>query len=379
MPKLPLPLPFPFGFPSKKIAAKASSSLGLRHFGVFSGHTNQFAEVGYNAGQQFGFDPELSDHLMAHFTEHKLLTWNQMMQARGNNTAFHGFVEDEAAYLERAEKKLVALCQFLSEHTEIAVICLQEAEINGPLEFVRSYINQHFPKEWNLMNPSVTEDSTGWGVFTLINHERLNASKPNLDLSLTRDIKIKDIGIRCRTFDMFSLDNGELIKFTNLHLPHNNTEEALTAFMTNVVKNIIQHGLNAETLTHKLVGDWNIDAEHLNILTQQIINKEMKAAPVGTIFPFHISTEWHASKEGHLKQSGEKLSVDALLEIKVQPAESYSYRFHYFPGNNSSAAAVAMFVSSIFVGAMGFDRPSKQVEGKEQALQDRQEEGRFRP
>lgn len=343
-----------------RAVAKVSNRIGLvGRLGYFSPHTTFYAPISFAVPQASEFSPDISDHLLGEYTTSKSMTWNGMMQAKGNNTGFPNFIEDFDAYRRRTITKLNLLARFLDEHPDMAVICLQESEINEHRDFVRGYINAYFPPEWKLTNSAVMEDATDWGVLTLINHERLNTSKPMLDLSLTRNIPIKDIQIRCRTFVMFSLENLQAIKWTNLHLPHNDTEVAFSAFMDNVIADIIQHGVHAESLTHHLLGDWNIDAERLNMLTQQKIAEHLNAAPVGTIFPFNISVNLYSSKEGHLKQSGQKLSVDSLLSIAIEPSESYQYTFHHFHASKSTIVAAALFTSSIFINTVAFDEAPK--------------------
>jgi len=295
----------------------------------------------------------------------EIISLNLMMP---NKNAFtkQGVKESPAAYRKRYTAMLDKVKAIVDKNPDIGILVFQEAPVGDELAYMMDYINANYPEEWQVS----FKEGTNWGVFSIINSQRLNTTKPILDETLTTGIDIKDIDIRCRTFSMYNSD-GNLIKFTNLHLPHGAPVAAFKAFMTNVVKEIIQKGSLDKPFTHNLVGDYNIEATKLNALIIEIIKEEMKLAPEGTVFPFHLQTDLHSSHEGHLKKEGEKLSVDNLLILNVEPAKEFYYTFE-FSVDRASVQSAAMITATVFAGAVAFSGETIQEEGKEQ--QDNQDD-----
>ena len=89
------------------------------------------------------------------------------------------------------------------------------------------------------------------------------------------------------------------------------------------------------------------------------------------MFPFHLQTDQHSSHEGHLKKEGEKLSVDNLLILNVEPAKEFYYTFE-FSVDRASVQSAAMITATVFAGAVAFSGETIQEEGKEQ--QDNQDD-----
>lgn len=346
---------------AKSSMARALDLLGSAGVVKYSGHTHQQKPINYAVKQKFQFDRHFSDHLMATFSlgayQARIRSFNTMMQATGNNTAYKDYVETDEEYIVRYTKILDALNQELRSSDSIdfdtEIIALQEAPIKNHLLFVEKYINTHFPDEWRINHSNVTYDSTSWGVLTLIKHNPSKTSKPYLDSTLTQGIPIKSIDIRCRTFAMLT-DSNKLIKLTNLHLPHGNPEEAFTAFMTNVVRDIIQNGA-----TRKVFGDFNIDAERMDLIVRQIIIKEIESAPQGNITPFTLSTQILSSREGHIKQDARKVNVDACIVFEKKPSEEFSFNVN-ITNDKFAISFFAVLASTLFVGVAAFDEDVSQ-------------------
>lgn len=281
---------------------------------------------------------------------------NDILSSLESSTLAVGYVETEKEYLCRYTSILDALNQELRNSDEpdadTEILALQEAPIEPHVRFVVNYINAHFPDKWKINDQNVTYDATRWGLFTLIRHNPSQTMQPILDTTLTESVRVKDIGVRCRTFSMFTYSN-ELIKFTNVHLPHDNPEIAFVHFITNVVKDLMVKG-STKHASHKVFGDFNIDAERMNLLIKSIVDKEMQAAPKGTVFPFQFSTEILSSCEGHLKRNKSKLSVDACVVFKIQPAEEFSYTCN-LKVDKFALSSLAVLASSLFVGIAAFD------------------------
>lgn len=350
------------------------------------------SNIAPTAEQSGNFSQDLSDHLKAFFTppsdsilEKKRVIWNVMMRARSAtpggrsaNTAF-GHTETREEYMQRLQRILEDLKQVLLDNPDIAIIGLQEAPIKEDLAYFKAYVNEHFPEDWKLDSPNVLLDSTPWGVLTIINTQHLSTQNQSSlylvqDDALTENIPIQDIGIRCRTFSMRKKESSiegkttELEKITNLHLPHAKTEEAFIAYMTNVVHEVFEKGLNKECFNHSLVGDWNIQTERLKELLDDIIETE-KAKLAQKELPIALSATLVPSPEGHLKQSGEKLSVDHQLTLTVKPSEKFEYQFKV---NAKKLIRKGSFVVGVgLVGGTAFNRVSKDNSSEEESHDDK--------
>lgn len=282
---------------------------------------------------------------------------NGILPSLGSRTLATGYVETDEEYITRYTRILDALNHELrnsdSPDTDIEILALQEAPIKQHVAFVVNYINAHFPDKWKINNQNVTYDTTRWGIFTLIRHNPSKTTRPILDTALTKNIPVKDIDVRCRTFYMFTYSK-KLIKLTNLHLPHGDPETAFISFMTNVVKELMQKGSTKHSL-HKVFGDFNIDTRRQDLLIRDIVHQEIQAAPKGTVFPFHFSTEILSSHEGHLKRNKQKISVDACVTFEIQPAEAFSFTSNIKEVDKYALSSLAVLASSLFVGIAAFD------------------------
>lgn len=284
------------------------------------------------------FSPESSDHKRVKhplFSPHKVLAWNTMMQAskevrdpagkilKPAKTAFRHLEEDDPIYTQRWQRNLMVLRDELAD-PNIAMICLQEAPIGEQLELFKQFITDNFPSEWKLTRKEVICDSTPWGVFTLINLNKLKLIEVNLNHDLTQGNPFRDADIRCRTF-MVQHVGLHPTKFTNLHLPHRGSEEAFKAYMKRVIAELVQHGLNDKTFEHQLLGDWNLEPHQMIEWIKEMVDSEKQKMPKGLEFPFNFSVKCVSSKDGHLKQEGYTLTVDHLLSLEVKPAEQYEF------------------------------------------------------
>jgi exonuclease III len=358
--------------------AKAMAMLLPSGLGKFSAPTVYHKEVSRHDSdveQLFELHETTSDHLAARFKKPvgvsnkgkpvEILSLNLMMPNK-NAFAKKDVKESPAAYRKRYTAMLDKVKEIVDNNPDIGILVFQEAPVGEEMAHMTDYINTHFSEEWQ----TSFKDGTRWGVFSIISNQRLNTTEPTLDETLTAGIDIKDIDIRCRTFSMCTSD-GNLVKFTNLHLPHGDPITAFKAFMTNVVKEIIQKGSLDKPFTHNLVGDYNIEATKLDALIKEIIKEEMKLAPEGTVFPFHLHTELHSSHEGHLKKEGIKLSVDNLLILNVEPAKEFHYTFE-FSADRASVEAAAMITATVFAGAVAFsgEKTAPDDEAKETEQQD---------
>lgn len=343
--------------------AKTANRSGIGKFGLFPEHIMHFNPVTYDVKQHLEFSHDISDHLMVQFSTPAFhaASFNTMMQGHVNhtgraNTAFR-IHENHEQYTARYMKILEKVRTFLLDNPEISILAFQEAPIREHVDQVVSYINQHFPDEWKIANPDVLHDATNWGLFTLINHKRLQTTKPSLDKSLTQNLSIENMEIRCRTFAMIPNDSSEIIKFTNLHLPHSQAETAFNEFIDNVIEEIIENAINADSFSHHLIGDWNIEAETLNRLVQERFMMKKNKTRAGSVYPCHLTTSLYSSYQGHLKQSGEKLSVDAMLSICVRPANTFNYSFHYYPVTQLMKAGVILLFCNYLANKMDLVQP----------------------
>ena len=333
-------------------------------------------------------------NVFANFQEQLLFrSENWMMQARKEtakkpaNTAFPSHEETEAQYKARYIKHLNRLKLFLINNPNVAAVFIQEAPIGDHADFMVSYINDTFPKNWRVNNPSVTSDTNAakvWGVFTLINNNVLETSKSYSDETLTQRIPNIDLRVRCRTFVMYTSD-GTPIKITHNHLPHSNPEAAFRALLTVVLEEVMEHGLNRETFNHSLLGDWNIEADRMNELLQEITADLISKVPSGTVLPFALTAKLATSRDGHVKQNCSTMSVDSLLTISVKPSRNYNFRFNKIEPQfvNEILEYVATIASVLFVGVAGFkdQQTSERVYTEEERNQmlDEALEETFRP
>lgn len=291
------------------------------------------------------FSPRWSDHLAWQIEVNGIVfdVHNQMMpmaitQAQTANNAFGLTHESPYAYAQRLQKQNKADLDKL------------EGDIAQPFVFFKqegtatNSQHQHY-NPVKQFKGSFTDTNSSWGV---------NAYAAGVNMyqqALALDPKILE---RCRSYKIINPKNNQSILATNVHLPHpkpikqqKSQSEAAKIddgrlFFKKVIEQSIKQAAqninqNKPNLTHALMGDWNLEPQVMEALMNEV-------AELFKDQNIQISATFYSSQEGHLKTSGETLSVDGALILSVQPSKRFEYKFTKAPVEKASALLLAAMV-----------------------------------
>lgn len=328
--------------------------------------------------QQLGdLSKDFSDHLMFLLKIPGLpfnalvLDFNAMMQAFFStrpNTAF-GETEDPFSYRVRIRTYLNFILEVIRHNPELAMITLQEAPIKEHWEYMQHFIEMYFPEEWKLSNPNIHADHTHWGVCTIFNVTKLQSAPPKRIDDFTKSLEnrkdIKDIAIRCRTFEV-NIPNSNVRYMANGHFQHNKPELACKAYFEQALLHIAKQieckyqqalaqteskEVTDITLIEEILvicADFNLSPRQIDQIFTEIMDEynQKNLYP-----PISVDVEIHVSLKGHCKYQDPAIStprptvdVDAVVSVKVRRSEERRYTLHY---ENIAAIALATMMLGI--------------------------------
>lgn len=278
-------------------------------------------------------DQNHSDHKMAISHCGQVLFWNVMMQAKQSirdgkprwNTAYC-HEESPTDYRARIIRIFQMIAFELKENPNIAIISLQEAPINPQdVALVHDLIKAFFPSDWHIDTGNVTSDLSEWGVFTLINSQKL-ALQSIEQICLIGDVSAgQSLKPRCRSFQLTDESGKRFI--SSVHLPHDAPHQGFRLLLSQALS-YMHTAYNGESVHFKFVGDWNIDKEDkLKIIQQTLLDftQMQNELSNATKQPYQIIVTLEPSLEGHLKANGDKMTVDAVLSIELKPHHQYDF------------------------------------------------------
>ena len=161
------------------------------------------------------------------------------------------------------------------------------------------------------------EDVTTWGLLTISNRRLL----PQGLIKKARspfEGKMNDLDQRIVTFKI----PGYFTRFTTLHFPHGDPEQALTLYAKNKKENIfraIEKGRSS--ITQVSAGDFNIRPEHI----ERALRSELSDLFPATL-PVRTKCKILYNESGHRRTTGEDITVDASVSVSVEFCPSHLSR-----------------------------------------------------
>ena len=209
-------------------------------------------------------------------------------------------------YQQRTAANGAAMGRRIAMNPRIGILFIQEAaNTEENLKIYERALSESSPREINII------ESTDWGILTAYDPKMFPEGL--VKLGTVYSGSMASLNTRVATFSL----EGYETQITNLHLPHDNPEEALEVIANSIAitiaNQIIQGKLDH---TQIFIGDWNLPPD----VVEDVVNHKIEK-----LFPreldIQIKLNLEYNKEGHLKRSGDLRTVDHALtaEYKLAP------------------------------------------------------------
>lgn len=301
--------------------------------------TVSITEITGSLAQHTDLNQHLSDHRM--FINNGVLNWNMMMQAkeRAKGEYNNGFRKSETKL--EYQTRLRTIAQFIAYNIandpSISCISLQEAPVDEvDLQVFTQALEENLPSEWKGQYSSLYVDHTSWGIFTLVNKNKIKCDEVTRE-EILNETSIKDIDIRCRTYSLSQNNETKKRLVTTLHLPHGDPESAFRQ----VFKRILSQTKNQDFKDHDIVGDYNIPSSRL----KELIDEELEIFKKGEPKSFDINVTICPSIDGHIDMNRGHLTVDHQITLKMTPSIIPCSSVNYIPRSSRNLLSLYLIMA----------------------------------